>query len=78
MRFAVVDLETTGMSGQNDRMIEIGIVRVENGCIVDEFSTLVNPERGIPGFISLLTGITDGQVANAPRFYEIAADILGG
>ncbi len=63
--FVVFDIETTGFSPVNDRIIEIGAVKVSGGQIVDRFSTFVNPERPIPYEIEKLTSITDGQVATA-------------
>jgi DNA polymerase-3 subunit epsilon len=65
--FVVVDLETTGGSASSCAITEIGAVKVRGGEIVGEFATLVNPGEPIPPFISVLTGITDGMVATAPR-----------
>ncbi|NBB88818.1 MAG: GIY-YIG nuclease family protein, partial [Bacteroidetes bacterium] len=76
MKFAVVDLETTGSLPSRDRIIEIGIVRIHNGQIVDKFQSLVNPERSIPPFIARMTGISNEDVKKAPRFYEIAKEIV--
>lgn len=70
-----VDLETTGATPANDRITEIGIVEVsEQG--VSEWSTLVNPETPIPPFIERLTGISNAMVAEAPRFGDIALEVL--
>ena len=76
-RFAIVDLETTGNAAlKGDRIIEIGIVVMEeNGKVVEEFSSLVYPERDIPPFIRSLTGIEDEDVLDAPLFSEIVEDI---
>ena len=60
----VVDLETTGL-GAGAEITEIGGVRVRNGAVVDEFSSLVRPSRPIPPFITSLTGITPAMVADA-------------
>jgi DNA polymerase-3 subunit epsilon len=68
-----VDLETTGGSAGYDRITEVGLVRVTNGELVEEWSSLVNPERPIPAYIEAFTGISDQMVADAPRFAEIAA-----
>jgi len=68
-----VDLETTGGSAAYDRITEVGIVRVTNGELVEEWSSLVNPERPIPAYIEAITCISDRMVADAPRFGEIAA-----
>jgi len=67
-----VDLETTGGNAACHRITEIGIVRVERGVVVEEWSTLVNPECLIPEDIESFTGITNEMVAAAPRFAEIA------
>jgi DNA polymerase-3 subunit epsilon len=68
---AFVDLETTGSVATADRVTEIGIVRVCDGEFVDEWSTLVNPERSIPEEIQALTGITNAMVREAPSFCEV-------
>src|SRR6202021_749146 len=70
-----VDLETTGGSAAYDRITEVGFVRVTNGELVEEWSSLVNPERSIPAYIEAFTGISDRMVADAPRFAEIAAAV---
>jgi DNA polymerase-3 subunit epsilon len=73
---AFVDLETTGTMPTGDRITEIGIVRVAGGEFVDEWSTLVNPERGIPEDIRILTGITNEMVRGAPTFSELRREVL--
>src|SRR5215831_18011799 len=72
---AFVDLETTGTTALGDRVTEIGIVRVDAGSEVSEWSSLVNPERSIPAGVQALTGITNAMVAGAPVFRAIADDI---
>jgi DNA polymerase-3 subunit epsilon len=72
---AFVDLETTGGSADYDRITEVGIVRVIDGELAEEWSSLVNPERPIPAYIENFTGISDRMVADAPRFAEIAATL---
>ena len=62
--WVAVDLETTGL-GAGAEITEIGAVRVRNGAVVDEFSSLVKPSRPIPPFITSLTGITPAMVAEA-------------
>ncbi len=74
-RIACVDLETTGGHAARDRVIEAGIVLLEDGAVVEEYSTLVNPGTGIPPAIQQFTGITEAMVADAPRFEAVAADI---
>ena len=71
--YTVVDVETTGSSpSRGDRITEIAAVQVSRGEIVGEFSTLVNPGRTIPPWISDLTGITREMVEDAPPFGEVA------
>jgi ATP-dependent DNA helicase DinG len=75
-RYAVVDLETTGTNYQEEnRIIQIGCAFVENGKVIDTFHSKVNPQRPIPTEITKLTGITDEQVKNAPKFNDIASEI---
>ncbi len=74
--YAIIDVETTGGSPVVEKITEIAVV-VHNGKnIVDEFCSLVNPEKKIPYFITNLTGITNAMVADSPKFYEIAKKIL--
>jgi DNA polymerase III subunit epsilon len=72
---AVIDLETTGMTATLDRITEIGILTVVEGKVVEEWSTLVNPECGIPAEIQSLTGITTAMVRDAPTFRDIATAV---
>ena len=74
---AFVDLETTGTRAADDRITEVGIVRVDADACggpprVHEWSTLVDPEVPIPPVIQALTGITDAMVAGAPTFSAVA------
>jgi DNA polymerase III subunit epsilon len=71
-----VDLETTGGNAACHRITEVGIVRMQNGQIVEEWSSLVNPECRIPSYIEGFTGITNEMVADAPRFADIAGLVL--
>ena len=74
--YVVFDIETTGFSAENDRIIEIGAVRVEQGEITDKFSVFVNPQTPIPFEIEKLTGINDEMVMNEPTIEEILPKFL--
>lgn len=76
-RYVVLDLETTGHSPKHkDRIIQIGLVVIEEGSIVDRFSTYLNPEIPIPTFITSLTGIDQKMVSEAPKFDDVAPRLL--
>lgn len=70
-----LDIETTGGSAQNCRVLEIGALRVENNQIVEKFDRLIHPDAYVPSFITGITGIDDDMVQGAPRFHEIAKDL---
>lgn len=74
--YSVVDIETTGSLKGGNRITEIGLVKVQHGKIIDTWTTLVNPQRHIPGFITKLTGISNSMVQDAPVFSEIAQPLL--
>jgi DNA polymerase III subunit epsilon len=69
------DVETTGLNPQSDRIIEVGIVRVKNDKVTNEYSSLVNPEIPIESIIHKLTGITDLELSSAPKFSDIYTEI---
>jgi DNA polymerase-3 subunit epsilon len=71
-----VDLETTGGNAAFHRITEVGIVRMKDDRVVEEWSSLVNPECRIPAYIEAFTGISNEMVAGAPRFSEVAALVL--
>ncbi len=73
--FVVVDVETTGMSPTDDRMTEIAMMKVRNGTLVEEYSTLINPLMTINSFITDLTGIDNLMVQDAPTAREIIPDV---
>ncbi|MEH7391115.1 ATP-dependent DNA helicase DinG [Bacillus sp. JJ1474] len=76
-KYVVIDLETTGNAPKKgDKMIQFAAVVIENGKIVEEFSSLVNPGQSIPPFIEELTGLDDEAVKDAPVFSEIAPKVL--
>tara|TARA_B100000795_G_scaffold2263_1_gene1563 strand:- start:3932 stop:5320 length:1389 start_codon:yes stop_codon:yes gene_type:complete len=73
--YAVVDIETTGNGPKGQKITEISALIFDGKKIVDEFTSLVNPEQNIPAFITSLTGITNAMVRNAPKFFEIAKKV---
>ncbi|NVO21268.1 MAG: GIY-YIG nuclease family protein [Bacteroidetes bacterium] len=74
--FAIIDIETTGGSALHEKVTEVAIYIHDGTKITDEYSTLVNPEKRIPPFVSRLTGITDEMVQDAPKFFEVARKIV--
>ena len=75
--YVVFDLETTGTSCRSDEVVEISAVKVKNGEVVEEFSTLVNPGRPIPLYASQVNGITDDMVKDSPFFDTALSDFIG-
>ena len=69
--YVVFDIETTGFSSKNDKIIEIGAVKLKNGEIVDTFSTFVDPKVNIPYKITELTSITQNMVNGEPTIEEV-------
>jgi len=74
--FVAFDLETTGLSSRNDRIIEIGAVKLKNGEEIDRFQTFVDPERPLDPKIVELTGITDAMLQGAPKIEEVLPKFL--
>ena len=74
--FVVFDLETTGLSKYQDKITEIGAVKIEDGKITDTFGKLVNPERLISEKITEITGITNEMVANEPTIDLVLKEFL--
>ncbi|MGI6485177.1 MAG: PolC-type DNA polymerase III [Tepidanaerobacteraceae bacterium] len=74
--YVVTDIETTGLSTQNDEIIEIGAVKVKNGKIIDTFSALVKPQRPLPANITRLTGITNDMLKSSPSFTQVIPNFL--
>nr|WP_125153735.1 PolC-type DNA polymerase III [Clostridium rectalis] len=81
--FVVFDIETTGFSNENDKIIEIGAVKIKNGEVVDNFSSFVNPKVNIPLKITELTGIDNSMVDNSedisivlPKFIDFINDSI--
>ena len=76
MKYAIVDIETTGGSPKESKITEIAIYKHDGRVITDQFETLVNPEMTIQPFVSNLTGINNQLVKDAPKFFEIAKEII--
>lgn len=74
--YCVLDTETTGFSAYYDEVIEIGILRVRNNVIVDQYSQLIHPEYEIDEFITELTGITNEMVTGMPSIFDVKDDVL--
>ena len=75
-KYAVIDIEATGGTQKVDRIIEIAILHIDGDQITSTFSTLINPQIGIPPFITKLTGINNEMVTDAPPFHEVARTIV--
>jgi DNA polymerase III subunit epsilon len=74
--YAIIDIETTGSAASYGKITEIAIVLHDGQKVTETFNTLINPECSIPYQITSLTGISNAMVANAPKFYEVAKQIL--
>lgn len=75
--YVCIDLETTGLDPRRDKIIEIGVVRIERGETVGEWETFVNPGRKLPERIVELTGIHDGDLSGAKPIGEVLPELLG-
>lgn len=75
-RYAIIDVETTGGRAVRDKITEIAIVLHDGEKIIETFESLINPDCYIPYGITELTGITQSMVETAPKFYEVARDIV--
>lgn len=73
--YAVVDIEATGGNHIKGRIIEIAIYIYDGDKVIDEFSSLINPETNIDWYVTKLTKITNKMVKDAPKFGEVAAEI---
>lgn len=73
--FCIVDIETTGLSSPIDKIVEIGILKIQDNSVVDSFSSLVNPGRHISAEASAVNGIYDSDISAAPCFNEVAGRV---
>jgi len=74
--YTVIDIETTGLDRQGDDIIELSGLKVRNNNIVEEFSSLINPDRNLDYYISNLTGITDAMLQDAPSIKEVLPEFV--
>ena len=74
--YAILDIETTGGKYNEEGITEIAIYRFDGHRVVDQFSSLVNPQRDIQPFVQRLTGINSKMLVNAPKFFEVAKRIV--
>jgi DNA polymerase III subunit epsilon len=74
--YSVIDIETTGTNNQTGKIIEIAIIIFDGQIANKSFVSLINPECYIPKFITNFTGISNEMVTTAPKFYEIAKQIV--
>ena len=74
--YAILDIETTGGKYNEEGITEIAIYKYDGNKVVDQFISLVNPERSIQPFVVNLTGISSDMLRNAPKFYEVAKRII--
>lgn len=72
---AVIDCETTGLDPKTDRVIEVAIIHMQGGQVIDRYSTLVNPDQAVPEEVIKITGIDPALIPLAPRFADIAAEV---
>lgn len=75
LSFCVIDLETTGGNPETEKIIEVGMVKIENRQISEERSFLINPQKEIPDFVQKLTGIRKADVEHAPKIEEVIDEI---
>ncbi len=75
-KFVIVDVETTGMQAQQDRIIEIGAVRMQAEVVEATFATLVDPDCRIPRQITRITGIKPSDVIGAPQAFQVLPDFV--
>ena len=74
--YAILDIETTGGKYNEEGITEIAIYKFDGNEVMDQFISLINPERDIQPFVVKLTGINNKMLRNAPKFYEVAKRII--
>lgn len=74
--YCVIDTETTGLSSYYDEIIEVGILKIRDGKVVDQYSQLIKPNNAIDDFITYLTGITNKMLVNQPSIKDVEGEIL--
>jgi len=74
--YSVIDIEATGGNAKNGKITEIAIYKFDGEKVIDEFSSLINPQMSIPKYVQKLTGINNQMVAKAPTFSDLAEKIL--
>jgi exonuclease, DNA polymerase III, epsilon subunit family len=75
-KYAVIDVETTGGAGKGHKIIELAVVLSDGRKVLDQWSTLIDPERKIPYAITQLTHINQEMVSGRPKFYQVARRFL--
>ncbi len=75
-KYSIIDIETTGMNREGQKIIEIGIINYDGNEIEEVYSSLINPERSISYQIEMITGINNEMVVDAPKFYQVAKKII--
>lgn len=76
LKFCVVDLETTGGNPETEKIIEIGMIKIEDRKITEERSFLINPQKEIPDFVQKLTGIRKADVEHSPKIEEVIDEVV--
>ncbi len=75
-KFAIIDIETTGGLHTRDKIIEIAVIVTDGVQVIEEFQSLIHPERSIPTSITRITGIDDKMVREAPKFYQVGKKVI--